>query len=103
MIYMYTKLIQTSWNTFKPTYTQAHFLHKYYIWIVPLDIIEMLSYTNVHQTSSKKRLNETVPLSSKLNEKQVTKTYSQFYTQNYVNMHICISFKNWKIDWISST
>ena len=26
------KIIQTSWNTFKPTYTQAYFLHKYHIY-----------------------------------------------------------------------
>ena len=26
------EIIQTSWNTFKPTYTQAYFLHKYHIY-----------------------------------------------------------------------
>ena len=29
------KIIQTSWNTFKPTYTQAYFLHKYHIYHTP--------------------------------------------------------------------
>ena len=37
------KIIQTSWNTFKPTYTQAYFLHKYHIYRYKWLVIPILS------------------------------------------------------------
>ena len=38
--------------------------------------------------SQKKRLNETLFMSTKLINQTGDKTYSQFYTQNYVHMDI---------------
>ena len=61
------KIIQTSWNTFKPTYTQAYFLHKYYIYHTPRYKWLVIPILSTHMGSQKKRLNETLLMSTKLN------------------------------------
>ena len=71
-------------------HTGSLYIHKKIIDIVPLDKSALNIYTNFQTHvlgTQKKRLNETVLLSTKLNVKiGGKKTYSQFYTQN--NVHI---------------
>ena len=57
------KIIQAAWNSFKPTYTQANF-----IYIDKSALIVTHFQTHVLGTQ-KKRLNETVLLSAKPNDK----------------------------------
>ena len=42
------KIIQTSWNIFKPTYTEAYFFYMSIIYIIPLDTSFLLKIICQH-------------------------------------------------------
>ena len=61
------KIIQTSMNTFKTTYTQHTFLHKYHIYHTSRYKGLVIPILSTHMGSQKKRLDETLLMSTKLN------------------------------------